>query len=201
MTELCKLAVKYGTDKFQKHHYTEVYSIYFNPIRYKCMNILEIGVAHGASIKMWLDYFPNSQIFGMDISIPEFITNNFGNNDIRFTFINGSQYNPNDLDNIIKSGKNFDIIIDDGSHVAEHQQFSFVYLWKYLKPNGIYAIEDLNCPRKTYIDTTVDVFKRFQKTKKLMSGITFTNNNISKEIHTCKFYCNDKILFIRKKEK
>ena len=36
-----------------------------------------------------------------------------------------------------------DIIIDDGSHLGEHQVFSFMYLNKYLSKNGIYVIEDI----------------------------------------------------------
>jgi len=39
-----------------------------------------------------------------------------------------------------------DIIIDDGSHDGKHQVFSFMYLYKYLAPNGIYVIEDVQPP-------------------------------------------------------
>jgi hypothetical protein len=36
-----------------------------------------------------------------------------------------------------------DIIIDDGSHLGEHQVFSFIHLNKHLTINGIYVIEDI----------------------------------------------------------
>lgn len=39
-----------------------------------------------------------------------------------------------------------DIIIDDGSHNENHQVFSFMTLEKYLSPNGIYVIEDIQPP-------------------------------------------------------
>ena len=39
-----------------------------------------------------------------------------------------------------------DIILDDGSHVPEHQIDSFVYLFKnLLSPGGVYVIEDIEC--------------------------------------------------------
>ena len=47
-----------------------------------------------------------------------------------------------------------DIIIDDGSHIGEHQVFSFIVLNKYLSPNGIYVIEDI---QPQYIDRFKDL--------------------------------------------
>ena len=41
-------------------------------------------------------------------------------------------------------GKQFDIIVDDGSHVPWHQIFTFETIFKtWLKPGGIYVIEDI----------------------------------------------------------
>ena len=39
----------------------------------------------------------------------------------------------------------FDIVIDDGSHVNKHILASFKQLVGKLKPGGIYVIEDLGC--------------------------------------------------------
>jgi hypothetical protein len=41
-------------------------------------------------------------------------------------------------------GPDFDIIIDDGSHVGEHILTSFKILWSTVKPGGYYIIEDLH---------------------------------------------------------
>ena len=38
---------------------------------------------------------------------------------------------------------NFDIILDDGSHIVEHMILSFNTLFKYVKPGGFYIIEDI----------------------------------------------------------
>jgi cephalosporin hydroxylase len=37
----------------------------------------------------------------------------------------------------------FDIIVDDGSHWAEHQLATLKHLWRLLKPGGYYVIEDV----------------------------------------------------------
>jgi demethylmacrocin O-methyltransferase len=71
---LDKLAGIYRTDKFGCHYYTRHYEAYFKPLRYKKLNILEIGIGGdqnpnggGASLRMWREYFPNSRIYGIDI--------------------------------------------------------------------------------------------------------------------------------------
>ena len=64
--EITSLFKKYGSDK-TKHNYTDIYFTYFEKIKNEKLNILEIGVADGKSIKAWSDYFPNSNIIGIDI--------------------------------------------------------------------------------------------------------------------------------------
>ena len=49
----------------------------------------------------------------------------------------------NFLESLINKLKNFDIIIDDGSHQSKHIIKSFNFLFPYLNTNGIYVIEDL----------------------------------------------------------
>ena len=45
---------------------------------------------------------------------------------------------------IVEHGVDFDIIIDDGGHSMRQQQISLKVLYKHLKNNGIYVIEDLH---------------------------------------------------------
>jgi hypothetical protein len=40
----------------------------------------------------------------------------------------------------------FDFILEDGSHNANHQMISFASLFKYVKPGGIYILEDITLP-------------------------------------------------------
>ena len=50
-----ELAFHLGTDKSQDDHkYVHAYMALFDPIRWKVRNMMEIGVATGQSLQMWL---------------------------------------------------------------------------------------------------------------------------------------------------
>jgi hypothetical protein len=108
------------------------------------MTVLEIGIggwadAHsgGESLRMWRDFFPNSQIVGVDIA------DKHGLNGGRIRTFAGDQSDPAFLRDLIKTIGRPDIIIDDGSHRSAHIHASFNVLFPLLADNGIYAIEDL----------------------------------------------------------
>src|SRR5262245_32149667 len=68
------LATLTGTDKWGAHWYAQHYQTHFAPLRRRRLKILEIGVGSladgrygGESLRMWKSYFPNSQIYGVDI--------------------------------------------------------------------------------------------------------------------------------------
>jgi hypothetical protein len=122
-----------NTDKFA--HYYPIYDMYFHSLREDNLNILEIGVKNGESLRLWKKYFPNAQIWGVDID-PKCLDHKEENIEILI----GDQNDPTTFDPIKKI--DFDIIIDDGSHVFFHMINSFEYLWKNLKNGGLYFIED-----------------------------------------------------------
>jgi len=47
---------------------------------------------------------------------------------------------------IDKIGADFDLIIDDGSHLCNHQIISAAVLSPFLKSGGLYIIEDVSQP-------------------------------------------------------
>lgn len=67
-----KNGIKYKTDKVTHHGYHRFYDYFLNPIKNHKMNILEIGVDDLRSLKMWLDFFPNANIYGVDINKKDF---------------------------------------------------------------------------------------------------------------------------------
>jgi len=138
--DLTRLAAGTKTDKgLSGHYYTELYDIFFLPLKNKAAKILEIGIASGDSLKMWRDYFPKATIYGIDI-VPK---TELDSDRIK-TFV-ADQANRSQLESFVgKSGGYFDIIIDDGGHHMNHQQISLGFLFKYLKPGGYYIIEDLH---------------------------------------------------------
>jgi autotransporter strand-loop-strand O-heptosyltransferase len=143
MNELTILANKYGSDKGteygDKHNFTETYEKYFKSFKHKSINILEIGINDGSSLKMWYDYFPNATIYGVDINDKS----NFSNEKVKCIVLDQSK--KEDLEEFVKNiNISFDIIIDDGSHHISDQQLSFGSLFPLLKDDGIYVIEDLH---------------------------------------------------------
>lgn len=135
---LDKLALLYGTDKSSElHNYCVKYEKYFPFDRSDNLKILEIGVEKGSSLKMWRDYFFNSEIIGID-----FIKECKKYEEDRIKIEIGNQTDEKFLNEIIKKYKNFDLIIDDGSHNNNDVIKSFEILFPFIKSQGIYIIED-----------------------------------------------------------
>lgn len=134
---LTELAQRYNTDKFE-HEYCGYYEKHLPNATEMGHGILfEIGIATGASLRMWRDYYPNAFIVGID--------NNPDVSDIPqdgFHIIFGDATREEDIKSNISTAE---IIIDDGSHMAKDVLSSFEILWPMLKSGGWYIIEDLGC--------------------------------------------------------
>lgn len=139
IVHLDAIGLRTGTDKASNHHnYLRFYEPYFSRIRADKINLLEIGVLDGASLSMWSEYFPTANIIGADIN-PN--SARFAKGRVRIELMD--QSNVEDLVRVGVSSGPFDIIIDDGSHMWDHQTTSFRTLFPFLKDDGIYIIEDL----------------------------------------------------------
>jgi len=162
--QLADIADRYSCDKglrgpssrWSATNYVDVYQAYLHGIRERPISLLEIGlgvtgpnwdakIVHGdnpggASMKMWSDYLPKAKITGIDINPATFLDTD------RVTTYVVDQGSRESLSQFL--GKHpdpsFDVIIDDGSHRADHQQVSLEMLFPHLKPGGLYIIEDLS---------------------------------------------------------
>src|SRR3990167_2833604 len=165
MTELCKIAYKYGTDKCPqiKHSYTPVYYEMFKDKRDSIKKVLEMGIGYyktmtevaviydrglkryyqkGASLKMWRDFFPNAQIYGADIA-PETM---FEDERIK-TFVCDERKEEDIVKLVGQTGMDIDIFIDDGSHQWQHQAYLAKTILPLLKKDVVYVIEDVGFPQ------------------------------------------------------
>ena len=134
ITCLDALAIKHNTDKSSlNHNYTKHYEKIFGPIRYQDLNIVEIGVWEGASLRMWRDYFPNAKIVGVD-------KHDRGIQVEGVDIVICSQDNPSLSD--LLPGR-LDIVIDDASHINALTITTFKNIFPHVKPGGLYIIEDL----------------------------------------------------------
>lgn len=156
--ELDKLFQNYGSDK-DRNGYTPIYHSLFKHLEEKPIDFMEIGIgtmipgvyssmvgyslpgyAPGGSLRAWRDFFKNGRVVGVDIQpdtqfeeerIQTFICNSLDSGSVDELF--------GKLD-----GRQFDVILDDGSHFDEHQVTTLRNFFKYVKPGGYYIIEDLN---------------------------------------------------------
>lgn len=133
---LNEIGVKYATDKSTiTHCYLDNYEKHLGSWRDKEFTLLEIGVASGASIKMWREYFPKARVYGIDNN-PDCAGEGI--------FI-GSQTDLDFMASVMTKIGAPDIIIDDGSHVGHDMMNSFKKLFRWVKEGGIYIVEDTHC--------------------------------------------------------
>jgi hypothetical protein len=120
--------------------YLPVYERHFERFRGKDFGMLEIGVFRGGSLELWRRYFGDRmRLFGIDINpaCAELVDKP---NEVRI----GSQADPEFLKRVVDEMGSVEIVLDDGSHVAEHQRISFETLFPLLADGGLYVIEDIS---------------------------------------------------------
>lgn len=141
---------KYKTDKHTGHMYVQdFYEKLFSPFQDKKINVLEIGVFRGESMKLWCDYFDNAKnVVGIDIfnrsgcSLEE-VEDALSNYDVKLYNINSYVGDEDKLEEFKKKySGGFDIIMDDGTHSPEGQLNTFRRFNSLMNEGGLYIIED-----------------------------------------------------------
>lgn len=162
-TTLCDIMNNYFSDKGNGHHnYTKLYYQLFQHKRNLPLKILEIGIGSinpsipsnmtggslgryyspGASIKGWLEFFPNAEIYCCDIDTATF--NYLDDPRVHpFYLDQTNEQQINDTLNTFLSSVEFDIIIDDGLHFCPVNFNVMRLLLPKLSSNGYYIIEDI----------------------------------------------------------
>ena len=136
---LDEIGLKFGTDKSSMHHnYLNFYERVFAPHRDETLKLVEIGILNGASLKTWERYFERGTIIGADI-VPD--TRRFAGGRVSVDLLD--QSNVEELVGFGMKHGPFDIIIEDGSHMWEHQITTLRTLFPFLRNGGTYIVEDL----------------------------------------------------------
>lgn len=121
-------------------HYFPIYEQHFDSFRGRAVTMLEIGVSHGGSLQMWRHYLGRrSTIVGFDIEPRVAELTEAG-----IEVLVGDQSDPDFLASLVERYGGFDIVLDDGSHLPEHQIASITHLWPHLAMGGLYVVEDLH---------------------------------------------------------
>jgi len=142
MSELDVIGALTGTDKSSSvswaWDYLRHYEDLFAKWRHSPINLIEIGVAGGASLAAWEQYFDRATLVGIDIN-PE--ANRFGQGRVFIRI--GSQDDAGFLHGVAAAFPPT-IIIDDGSHIAHQMIAAFEALFPALLPGGVYVFEDMS---------------------------------------------------------
>jgi len=121
---------KHQTDKLT-HGYAPVYAT----VKWGILDILELGVYRGASVRAWLDLFPAARIVGVDQSEPLDPTTSeryrLVVRDYRYA-----------IEDIHPGG--FDLIVEDMYHYVDSQVEAARLYYPRLRPGGMYVIEDVH---------------------------------------------------------
>lgn len=142
MQSLVDLVDNSKTDKNTDHSYLPVYDALFRSKKYAKINILEIGIYAGGSIKLWHDYFTNGHVYGIDTvnRIYHFYPSLCNNANVTLFFADA--YNEQFVTDNLQQYK-FDFIIDDGPHTLDSMIFCLQHYCNLLTDDGVLIIEDI----------------------------------------------------------
>lgn len=157
--------------------YFPAYEQHLARFRNQAVTMLEIGCGRGGSLQMWKRYLgPHARIVGIDID-PEAKSYEEHQIEVRI----GDQSDTGFLQSLIDEFGAFDIVLDDGSHIASHMVRSFEYLYPRTGSTGLYMVEDLHA---NYSDKFEGGYKRegtfVELTKTLMDGIVGAGMKVPK---------------------
>ena len=128
------------SDKAYWHRFIDAYERAFAALG-KVKAILEFGVFKGDSIRWLAERFPRAGIIGCDIlpQQPSWPV------DPRIAYLQLDQGAPDVLRTMLAGmGAQFDLVIEDGSHHPVHQRNCLVEVLPYVRPRGLYIVEDIH---------------------------------------------------------
>jgi hypothetical protein len=149
--------------------YLPYYDQLFDQIKDSTIRLFEIGVQNGGSLETWASYFPNAElVLGCDID------ERCGRllfDDPRISVIVANANSPEGFGEIVQLAP-FDVIVDDGSHLSEDIIISFLNYFQFVRPGGIYVIEDTHAVymrESTNIHNRQNAFGFFKEITDLMN--------------------------------
>jgi cephalosporin hydroxylase len=108
--------------------------------------ILEIGVKGGGSTAFWKALFPQAAVVGLDLKLRPWLRADPAPDGVIYR--EGDQADVGRLREIAAEHGPFDLIIDDGSHVAADQETTIRALLPRVRSGGFYVIEDIQTTEK-----------------------------------------------------
>ena len=151
------------SNKFDGSGYEMMYGLFLMPLvrRAQPLKVLEIGLGcdmsygAGVSARFWRKLMPAAEIWEAEYDGKCVNAHAAEMKRLKINTLIGDQGDPRTLHSWVnKSGGDFDVIIDDGSHTNKAIMASFTVLWEALSDGGLYFIEDLDVGRTPKYDNT-----------------------------------------------
>src|SRR5262245_18496644 len=154
--QLLDIFERFGTDKAPQ---ADAYELIFAGRRSEVRSVLEDGIGTlipavnssmvgyardgyqpGGSLKAWRDFFPNAHVVGFDVQ-PD--THFAGEHRITTGLCDSTD--PVQVETALTYAGiiEFDLVVDDGSHVDVHQLLTLNNLFRHVKALGFYVLEDV----------------------------------------------------------
>lgn len=129
-----------GSELRISHDYLRHYDFMFGAFREEKFSLVEFGCFKGESLRMWEQYFPNAEIYGIDLDES---TKQYEKG--RVHIVIGDATSQDTYDKLKAETGGAFIILDDASHAWGDQRRSFELFWDLVSPGGFYVVEDLEC--------------------------------------------------------
>jgi cephalosporin hydroxylase len=153
---LSELADNSRTDKNTVHSYLPLYQDLLIKKKDTAKNVLEVGILHGGSIKLWHDFFTNANVYGLDIININDVWDGIKNKERIILHTSKDAYNEDFfIANFLYKNVKCDFMLDDGPHSLESMK-QFIRLYsQIMTDDGILIIEDVQS--WDWIDTLKEV--------------------------------------------
>tara|TARA_Y100000816_G_C26022234_1_gene534799 strand:- start:104 stop:952 length:849 start_codon:yes stop_codon:yes gene_type:complete len=135
-------SIKFEKKKISGHNYYSYYESYFLKRKNDILDILEIGTFKGNATAAFYFYFKNANIISVDI-FPDLIR--YYSQRVKNFFLDNSHKKQIE-EKILSKNFTFDLIVEDAGHYYKDQIISLFILFRSLKKNGIFIIEELDFP-------------------------------------------------------
>ena len=198
MSDMCRLGASFGTDKspysntHHRHAYTAVYDLLFAGRRFDQLVLGEMGILDNMSMHVWRSFFPLATLHGFEY-FDEKIAAARAHRLPRTTYSHVDVGSTQSIFHALNEvGTLFDILIDDSTHLFEHQVNFVQVAVDFVKPGGIVDVEDVfrGWEEDLFSEALVDVLPFFT------SAIFIETNHANSWSHgdVEPYYNNDKLL-------
>jgi hypothetical protein len=208
VSDMCWFTTEFGTDKSpyfykddpnsHRHAYSAVYDLIFANLRFQPIIFGELGILDNSSMHAWRSYFPNATLYGFEYfaeridaarthALPRthYVPADIGDTRLFFEAVNSTE-------------QTFDVLIDDSTHLFEHQINFINVAVDFVKPGGMVIVEDIfrDWPEQRFTDALRPILQYFS------SGTFIETNHEQRYSEGTQepWYNNDKLLVLHRNQ-